>query len=60
MILSSLCIAVESAKYARGLALEDIITELHLFVMRRKFLLLSSSSQVIDMYSKQLSCLCRS
>ncbi|XP_017121274.1 replication factor C subunit 5 [Drosophila elegans] len=25
---------VESAKYARGLALEDIITELHLFVMR--------------------------
>lgn len=44
MILSSLCIAVESAKYARGLALEDIITELHLFVMRRKFL--SSYHQV--------------
>lgn len=28
--------AIEEAKSKRGLALEDIVTELHLFIMRRK------------------------
>lgn len=28
--------AIEQTKSNRGLALEDIVTELHLFIMRRK------------------------